>query len=245
MSAAKEILTRLLNWQDLFYFSKRSRFRPMLELRRFDPFALALCTTFRQLDNLRFCQIGANDGKSGDPIFDFATRFRWKGQLYEPVPTTFAKLVENYKAFPNCQPVNEAVGLKAGMAELFYVNNDGTLPEWTSQIASFDKQHLLSHVSACPGITTNIQSMQVPIASVNAVLGGPGRDALDVLLIDAEGYDYTLLAAIEPAKLPDFVSFEFSHMSQSEWSEIQNTLAQSKFELWLCGRDAIAFRKRD
>ncbi len=244
MPDLRQLLRKALSWQNLFYFSHRGRFRPMLELRRFDPFALALCTTFRSLRGLRFLQIGANDGVSGDPLFDFATRFGWKGKLFEPVPDSFAKLCSNYRAFPECVPVNAAVGLVDGQAELFCVDNDGSLPPWASQVASFSREHVMSFASICPGLSDHISSLQVKVAAVDKLFSDQHLRP-DVLLLDVEGFDYELLSAIAPGLLPDFVSFEYSYMTDDQWRSMKSKLQAAKFTLWISERDVVAFRVRN
>src|SRR5262249_42258691 len=42
-----------------------------------------------------FVQVGANDGRYGDPIARFALRFPWRGILIEPQADVFARLREN------------------------------------------------------------------------------------------------------------------------------------------------------
>jgi FkbM family methyltransferase len=52
-------------------------------------------------DSLNFIQVGANDGKYGDPLHSFIVKYPWHGILVEPQPNIFAKLRENYAAMKN------------------------------------------------------------------------------------------------------------------------------------------------
>ena len=47
--------------------------------------------------NIRFIQVGANDGFRGDPIRRMVQKYNWSGILIEPLPDIYEKLKENYK----------------------------------------------------------------------------------------------------------------------------------------------------
>jgi FkbM family methyltransferase len=234
----KQTIKATLSALNLFYIGPRARYRPMLQSNRYDPFTLALCTVFPDLTGLSFCQIGANDGKTNDYVHDLVTRYNWRGVLFEPIPTTFADLKETYKGNSQCELRNEAVGITDGEESIFYIGADAGLPAWTSQIASFSKDHILSHASSCPEIVANIASMRVKVAGINEIL----KDCFDVLVIDAEGMDFELLVHANSDRLPRFIGFETSHMADSEWLRLRDKLTESKFEVWSTGLDAVAFR---
>jgi FkbM family methyltransferase len=224
---------------NLYYVSPRARYRPIFELKKFDPFTLALCSAFKSPVGLSFCQIGANDGKSNDYLYDLVTRYKWRGVLFEPIPTSFTLLQANYQRHGDYELRNEAVGTSNGKVSMFYVAQDAGLPEWTSQIASFSKSHVCSHARFCPEIVDNIKMMSVSMTDINSVL----RDDYDVLMIDAEGMDYQLLLHAEIDRLPRFVAFETTHMSESEWLEIRSKFTRANFDVWWFGTDAVAFRQ--
>ena len=45
---------------------------------------------------LNFIQVGANDGRYGDPLRKYIMKHPWHGILIEPQPDIYAKLCENY-----------------------------------------------------------------------------------------------------------------------------------------------------
>lgn len=49
--------------------------------------------------NIKFIQIGSNDGMHGDPVCEYIKRDGWQGILVGPVPYLFEKLKKNYKTF--------------------------------------------------------------------------------------------------------------------------------------------------
>jgi hypothetical protein len=44
-------------------------------------------------------------------------------------------------------------------------------------------------------------------------------------------------------RLPRFVAFETTHMSESEWLEIRSKFTRANFDVWWFGTDAVAFRQ--
>jgi FkbM family methyltransferase len=225
-----------------YYYSNRSRFQPVVALRRFDPFAIALCTAFESLEKLQFVQIGANDGVSNDPIYDFATRYHWAGLLYEPMKEPFRALQENYRNQPHCRPVNAAVSTTMDTLKIWHIENDGTLPEWASRIASTDREHIVRHRDACPEIIDHIVCSEVETIDIRTIVNAETKP--DLLCIDAEGLDYDLVMAIDEQQLPPFICFEHSHLSPENMTELRQRFQQSEHELWFAGRDCFAFRPR-
>lgn len=243
MNALKQHLRRWLALGDLFYFTKTARFRPVVEQCCFEPFALALCSTFPSLQALRFCQIGANDGKSGDPLFPFVAPYHWEGVLYEPIPANYAKLVETYGSNTRCMLKREAVGTSDGTLELFYVENRGGLPEWVSQIAGYTRANLLAHASLCPQIPEHIRSLSVPMVDIRNVLASCGK--LDILVIDVEGLETKLLECVDMASLPALVMFEITHIPGEQTLRLQKRFADVGYHIWSTEYDVIAFRPMD
>ena len=55
-----------------------------------------------------FIQIGANNGKRFDPIYNIVKTLKLKGLALEPIKEYYDELVENYKN-SNVMPVNKAI----------------------------------------------------------------------------------------------------------------------------------------
>jgi hypothetical protein len=71
----------------------------------------------RRMDDVFFVQIGANDGKTEDYLYDFVCRGGWRGILVEPVRPVFEKLQRNYRDVPDLTFENVAIS-----------DGDGLLP---------------------------------------------------------------------------------------------------------------------
>lgn len=49
--------------------------------------------------NISFIQVGANDGRYGDPLHKYIVKYPWRGILVEPQPDVFTRLCANYAAY--------------------------------------------------------------------------------------------------------------------------------------------------
>lgn len=69
-----------------------------------------------------------------------------------------------------------------------------------------------------------------------------GRD-VDILQIDAEGYDFTILKMINFSQLrPSIICFEHSHGSKAQQEETARLLVEQGYRLTRGNSDTIAYR---
>src|SRR3712207_2630187 len=91
-----------------------------------------------------FVQIGSNDGRRHDPIYELATReLSWRVLLVEPMADLFQRLQAAYGQDPRFAFANVAVGLERGTRPFYYVSERARtalpdLPYWHDQLGSFD-----------------------------------------------------------------------------------------------------------
>lgn len=64
---------------------------------------------------VKFVQVGAHDGVSGDPINQFVIADGWMGLVIEPVPHLFERLQQTYRDVPSVAYLNVCVGPTAGI----------------------------------------------------------------------------------------------------------------------------------
>ena len=67
-------------------------------IRSFNELARAYA---KGIEDFFFIQVGANDGRNGDPIFSLVTELGWKGILLEPQKLVFENLLRNYAGYDN------------------------------------------------------------------------------------------------------------------------------------------------
>jgi len=166
-------------------------------------------------------QIGSNDGKTGDPLHNLILKNKnWKVVFVEPVPSLFQKLKANYGV--NDRFIFENCAINQGEQQDFYwVDEERAkmeitgLPSWFNQLGSFDKSHITKHMDGL--LTPFIRSEIVRGKTLNELLSVNKISKLDVLHIDAEGYDWKIVSQLDLKKItPEIILFEFTHLLKDE-----------------------------
>jgi FkbM family methyltransferase len=190
-----------------------------------------------------FIQIGANDGKQFDPIRTYIRYYQWKGILLEPVADYFAELQENYADCPNLKFVNAAIADHEGTATIYRVDPlDASIPKWKQGIASLHKDH--HHRSATPDEMMVADS--VPCLPLMTFLDRQHVSSLDLLQIDAEGFDLAIVKSLDFNRIrPEILHFEHRLTdrvhSQEEVSEVLGMLVEKGYTLFVNQTDCLAY----
>lgn len=203
---------------------------------------------------VRFVQIGAGDGLRSDPVREFIVRDEWTGILVEPLPSEFLSLQRNYQ------------GIKAG--KLVFVNavvTAVTCPEVS--LYTFDEAFLatlspeerldflrkssldVKHVHAFCGSDVDpaaiIKEIKAPSLTVSELLADNGQSAdLDLLAIDAEGHEGSILRSIDyDALAPTAILFESHHLG-SDAASLSDFLERVGYLVFGLGGDSVAVTRR-
>jgi FkbM family methyltransferase len=166
-----------------------------------------------------FIQVGANDAKSGDPIFEYVHHFNWKGILLEPIPYLFDLMVENYKECKNLIFENAAIDAKDGTRALYRLKKSvqTTDPEWYEQLGSFSKEVISSHRSSIPDFDNHLVVEQVKCITFNTLLNRYTPNQVNLLVIDTEGYDFEVIKlALSAGIQPDMILYEHKHLDTAD-----------------------------
>ncbi|KAL4427678.1 hypothetical protein ABPG75_001767 [Micractinium tetrahymenae] len=183
-------------------------------------------------------QIGANTLDSlntkNDPLLAFVDRVpTWKKFFVEPIPQLYDKLKESVKRWPNSHAVQLAISPNASVAETvaamycleegFQEQRLGTdLPYWANQLCSFDPTHAMRHFPGKPVRAVNVTAVSVP-----EMLSRLGLQAVDVLLIDTEGFDAQVVRQIPFDRIrPSLVLWEHKHLHESRHATEEYMRAQ-------------------
>lgn len=159
--------------------------------------------------------IGAFDGNTNDPAAHFVQQHATRAVFVEPQPAPARLLRERFSDLARFSVVQAAMDQHVGTRTLYVVRQGvGELPQWTEQIASFDMDHLRKHAADVPGITDAIEAVPVPTVTFERLLDDEGVQHLDLLQLDAEGFDAQLLAWFPWHRLrPGLVHYEVVHMA--------------------------------
>ncbi len=193
--------------------------------------------------NVRYLQVGAFDGVSGDPIYPLIERHALQGILIEPQKDAFERLKTNYSGFRNFQFVNAAISDHDGYSNLFRIRPGARGPEWLHQIASFDRNVLMWHAHMAPNLESMIETEQVRCLTFETLFKEIGIKGVDLLQVDAEGFDAEILRLFNlPVRKPAIVRFEHKHLSIADHERSIGLLVSQGYRVAASASDTLAYR---
>jgi FkbM family methyltransferase len=198
----------------------------------------------------KIVQIGSNNGQSDDFLnIIIKNNKTLRARLVEPIKETFAELKKNYLNYNNIILANCAIDIFSGKKNIFkvdgnyykyYANLHKTITgNWINVLASFDKGHLLKH-----GIKKNhIVSELVDCLNFEDLFNKYHYNDLDLLIIDAEGYDHILLEnLINTTNYRPFLIFEWVHIPHDKAIFLFKTLKRD-YNIIKIQKDAVCLKK--
>ncbi|MGH7056336.1 MAG: FkbM family methyltransferase [Acetobacteraceae bacterium] len=191
-----------------------------------------------------FINIGANDGVTDDPLYPFVRDFGWHGAVIEPLPEVFAALRRNYAGFEGITFIQAAVGAGNGRQTIY----TGDIPQAGSRgvslHSSFSRDVLLRATKWYPDLESRIVEREVPIVSFKTLLAQIAAPAIDVLKIDAEGYDLEILRGFDFSRqAPRLLVAEHCNLSRQDNIKMADILLDQGYKLAMTGRDMLAYRQ--
>jgi FkbM family methyltransferase len=187
-----------------------------------------------------FIQIGAFDGKSGDPIYPYIKRGLLKGCFVEPQADAFQNLQANYAGVEGVRFKRAAIGPKSGEATLYRVKPGTPGPEWLFQIASFSRDVLMKHAPYAPGLEQAIITETVPTVTFDELLAELPEPP-SVVVIDTEGYDYEIVKLLDvPRRKPSLILYEHKHLSDADQNACVKLLIDAGYLVAPIGQDTVA-----
>ena len=180
-----------------------------------------------------FVEIGANDGDKDDVLRTHVLRPGWRGVMVEPVPYLFERLSANYAGVAGIAVENAAVADRDGTQPFFHIAPapEGELPYWYDEIGSFSRDFVLRHAPEIPDIEERLVETEVETLTFASLCERHGLDHVDVVMVDAEGYDAEIVRAFPFARFhPRVLVYEHFHMSRAERAELRALVAAHGYE---------------
>lgn len=148
-----------------------------------------------------FIQIGANNGLTVDPINKLIkSRKNWLGLLFEPGEVAFKELEKTYAGFDDLILINAAVSDIDGKTTLYCGE---TTPHFT-----LDKMKATHMFNVVP------REIEVDVVSPKTIIENFEITNLDLLQIDTEGRDFTIIKSfINNGLLPKVIRFEYVNLN--------------------------------
>ena len=196
----------------------------------------------KKINNL--IQIGANDGERFDILNIYIKKYKVKSLLVEPIKENFNKLKNNYS---NCNFIdfeNSAISVNNEIFKLFKVNSKyvNMYSNHIPGITSSDIKHLLKH-----GVSKHhISSENVNTISIEKLLMKYKLKNLDLLFIDAEGYDGKIV--IDFLKLDIFkpiIILEYIHIGNEIFKDLIAQLEKKKYIFFSINENLVCYPEND
>ncbi len=206
---------------------------------------------FRSQESIFFLQVGTSDGVTDDPLHPLLKRKKkWNGIFVEPIGYIFEKLKKTYPHSDRFIFENVAISEMPGRRKFYCVSEkarDETgkdLPFYYHQLGSFDINHVLKHID--DRIAQYVIDVDVECIPLGMLVERHRVTAIDLILIDAEGYDYKVLAQIDFKKFrPKVIIFEHAHLPDKEKIRARELLMKYDYELIEIKKDTMGIRKEN
>lgn len=215
--------------------------------------ATRLASKLASRPRLQFAQVGSNDGVTGDPLrAHILNQPDWRGVLIEPLPFLFDRLEANYSHGEIDPAIRRRVALEAvaiadqaGEQTFYHVDPEAMrrldLPWHFDQLGSFDREHVTKHLPA--HAAEAVAETRVRCEPLAAVLDRHGLDRLDLLHVDAEGYDASVIEQVDFDAHPlPIVMFEHRNLSAERRDATYRLLASHGYRLHADVNDCLALR---
>jgi FkbM family methyltransferase len=199
----------------------------------------------RRGDALSFIQVGANDGVFGDPLRPYVLTRGWRGILVEPQIDVFGRLRENYaECSERLSFENIAISSQDSL----------TLYLPPTQLGDHDPTHARSIVSSDPHVISRqigmsesqLRRVDVPALTLDALLAKHEMTELDLLQIDAEGFDWEVLQTLDLDRVsPILIQVESGHLSRTALSQMAKHLGDAGYLMYYGGHqgDSVAMKR--
>lgn len=177
--------------------------------------------------DVRFIQVGAHDGQHQDPLYDWICRNPWRGILVEPQPRFFEKLTALHASRPNITVERAVVAARSGKTKFWTLGDAPDLPLDATLFASLDRDQVERNARLyMPDFVDRLVAIDVDAYTFSDLMSKHHFDALDLLQIDAEGYDFEIIKMIDFTKcLPRVINYEHTNLSVDQRRACRSYLA--------------------
>lgn len=141
---------------------------------------------------------------------------------------------------------NVAISNKRETRKFYYVSEKAKteldLPYWHDQLGSFDKDHIAKMLGN--EMSPYIIEENVECQPLQDVLDKNRVEAIDLLHIDTEGFDYQVLSQLDIKRYkPSVILFEHHLLNDEEFIKARKLLRRTGYRLLQYGNDTLAVRR--
>lgn len=208
-----------------------------------DKFLLNYSETYKEI---KFIQIGANDGASFDPVYKFVKKYNWSGILIEPLQPYFDELKRNYEKLKNRKLYFEhcAISDQSGTGPIYYISNlSGKEKDYEvlKAVSSFNRVHVRGYIENRKKL--EVKSVEVAFKTLDEIIDEYHFEDLNILIIDAEGYDFEIIKTINFDKIrPEVILYEHIHLPEKDREMCLSLLGSYEYHYFEDGINTLAYR---
>jgi len=167
-----------------------------------------------------FIQIGANDGVAYDPIRKQIEKYHWRGILIEPVEHHFQRLVEHHRGRTGLIFENLAIAPHDGAIAFHHypraMEKVAGFPPWAKGMGSILEPFGSHNHRIMEEMGLHMETIEVPCVTFSTLIRRHRVTEIDLLQIDAEGFDGEIICHIDFALLkPKFIRYERRHIQRA------------------------------
>lgn len=205
-------------------------------------------------------QIGTNDGKTHDPLFNYISRQDTPCLLVEPQPDIFEKLKANYAGKENIKFANVAIGEKDGETNFYRIKPElvkAGREYKASSGSSFDRSQIITNViNRLPPRTDKIlrhisddpedyiQEIKVPTLTLDTLFERYGVEKIDLFFTDCQGFDFKILRQFDFKKYtPTIINYEHALLTTKEFNEGHELLKSRGYKYFMHEGDTCAYKQ--
>ena len=205
-------------------------------------FVLEKIFNFKKINNL--IQIGANDGEIFDDLKNFINKYECQSILIEPIPKYFHDLKEKYKGKKNIFLENIAIS-DDQKENYIYCVKEKFIKIYDNHIRglnSFNKNHLLKHDVK----KNHIEKIKINCLTITELLNKYTINELDLLYVDAEGYDGNIiLDLLTNTQVLPVIIFEYIHIKNEIFEKVLEKLKIKNYKLFPLNENLVCFLDKD
>ncbi len=218
-----------------------------------------LLTLLSMQEKIKIAIVGANDGKTNDPAYNFLREHPGNSEVFliEPQTELIPYLSENYKFHPNYQIFNCAIGPDEEIT-LFSIKRqfwshlrvtyakDWPIYRAPTGVTSSEKEHverwLKKRLENPRLIQEAISEFTIPCFTLQKLLDKSGINYdIDVLQVDTEGNDdQSVYSCVNEQIKPRIVVFESQHLPKSRNENVEMFMKKNGYRLCREGDDTLA-----
>ncbi|TXH53492.1 MAG: hypothetical protein E6Q89_09315 [Bacteroidia bacterium] len=199
--------------------------------------------------NAYILQIGANDGKTLDPLYKLIRLPQVKAVLVEAVPFIYNKLCLTHKENDRVTPLNKVVvPTKTTDVVPFYYFEERVGIKYKNEYSwwgSLDEKYMSKYTSNNPELAQLLTRKMLSCVSIHELIQLTGFPEINVLHTDVEGLDAELINALNFDIISiDIILFEHYHTNQSVYLTLLAKLKQYGYKCYSHGFDTICIQQK-